>query len=72
MIRVTVEIFPGGYAENRRTIGLMDIANLSDLARRSDYKIDVAESARTVYLRNHDRNQSVWRPLAAALAAAEK
>jgi hypothetical protein len=82
MIRVIVEVFPGGYAENRRTIGLMHIANLSDLARLSDYKIDIAESAnplagtetstRTVYLRDHDRNQSVWRLLAAALAAADK
>jgi hypothetical protein len=75
---VAVEIFPGGYAEGRRAIGLMHIANISDFAPRSDYRVDLSEgdnplagtkaSTRTVYVRDHDRNQSVWSLIAAAAA----
>lgn len=43
MIRVTVEIFPGGFADGRRPIAHMYIANISDLAQRSDYRVDIAE-----------------------------
>jgi len=81
MIRVTVEILPGGYAEGRRTIGLMHIANISDFSPRSDYMVDLTEGDNphagtkafscTVYVRDHDRNQSVWSLIAAALAAAK-
>jgi len=81
MIRVTVEILPGGYADRRRTVGLMHIANISDFAPRSDYRVDLAEGDNphagtkaftcTVYVRDHDRNQSVWSLIAAALAAAK-
>ena len=42
MIRVTVEILPGGCAKARRTIALMRISNVSDLARWSDYRGDLA------------------------------
>jgi hypothetical protein len=79
MIKVTVEILPGGYAEYQRTIGLMRIANVTDFARRSDYRVDLTEAdnpiagtkarASTVYVRDHDRNQSVWSLIAAALDA---
>jgi hypothetical protein len=78
MIRVMVEVLPGGYAEFRRTIGRMYIANISDLAPRSDYRVDLSEGdnpfagtkafTRTVYVRDHDRNQSVWSLIAAAAA----
>lgn len=43
MIKVTVEVLPAGHAEYRRTVGLMHIANISNLARRSDYKVDIME-----------------------------
>jgi hypothetical protein len=79
MIRVTIEILPGGYAEGRRTIGLMHIANISNLAPRSDYRVDCTEGdnplagtkarACAVYVRGHNRNQSVWSLIAAALTA---
>lgn len=81
MLRVTIEILPGGYTERRRTIGLMHIANISDLARRSDYRVDLTEGDNplagtkaftcTVCVRDHDRNQSVWSLIAAAIAAAK-
>jgi hypothetical protein len=41
--KVTVEILPGGHAEYRRTIGLMRIPNETDLARRSDHRVDLTE-----------------------------
>lgn len=79
MIRVTVEILPGGCAKARRTIGIMHISNISDLARRSDYRVDSAEAGNpvlgtkarvcTVYVRNHDRRQSVWSLIALAADA---
>ncbi|MGY3133417.1 hypothetical protein ACVWZM_004099 [Bradyrhizobium sp. USDA 4501] len=82
MIKVTVEILPGGYAEGRHTIGLMHIANISNLAPRSDYRVDFMEGdnpfagtkarASTVYVRNHDRKQSAWSLIAAALAALKR
>ena len=78
MIRVTVEILPGGYADCRRTVGLMHIANISDLASRSDYKVDLSEGDNplagtkpfncTVQVRDHDRHQSVWSLIAKAAA----
>jgi hypothetical protein len=77
MIKVTVGIVPGGHAECRRMIGLMQIANISDLGPRCDCRVDLTEaenpltarkaSACTVYVRDHDRNQSVWLLIAAAL-----
>ena len=81
MIKVTIEIIPGGYAEARRTIGLMHVANISNLARRSDYRVDLTEGENplagtksftcTVYVRDHDRNQSVWSLIEKAIAAAK-
>ncbi len=79
MIRVTVEILPGGFAERRRMVGVMQIANISDLAPLSDYRVEFIEGANpitrtearagTVYIRSHDRRQSVWCLISAALAA---
>lgn len=79
MIRITVEMIPGGAARLRRTIAAMDIANLSDLADVSDYQVRISEDDnwlagtgmrwRTVFVRGHDRRQSVWRLVAAALRA---
>jgi hypothetical protein len=60
-------------------IGLIHIANIS--VPRSDYRADLTEaenpltarkaSACTVYVRDHDRNQSVWLLIAAALVLAK-
>ncbi|WP_441255783.1 hypothetical protein [Tardiphaga sp. 285_C5_N1_2] len=81
MIMVTVEILPGGYADARHTIGRMYIANISDLARRSDYRVDIIEGANplagtsarasTTYVLDHDRFQSIWRLIASALESAK-
>ena len=81
MIKVEVEILPGGFSSLRRTVGLMHIADISDLAPRSDYRVELTEGdnplagtkarACTVYVRDHDRAQSVWSLIAAALKAAQ-
>jgi hypothetical protein len=77
MIKVTIEILPGGFSGFRRTLGLMHVANISDLADRSDYEVRIAENAnplagtspRTchVMVRDHDRRQSVWTLIGAAI-----
>ena len=40
MLRVIIEIVPGGHRELRRTIASMAIGNLSNLANVSDYEVD--------------------------------
>jgi hypothetical protein len=41
MLVITIDLVPGGYQPNRRTIGSMRIANVSNLADISDYLVDV-------------------------------
>ena len=76
MLRVIVELVPGGYAPLRRTIASMSIGNISDLADVSDYKIQATEAANpltatpprsaTCVVSRHDRRQSVWALIAKA------
>jgi hypothetical protein len=78
MLRVTVEIWPGGIAELRRTLGLMNIANTSNLADVSSYEVYASEgdnrlagtkarNCKTV-IERHDRRQSVWALIEVACA----
>lgn len=70
MIRITVEVWPGGFADGKRTIGAMNIANLSDLAAVSDYSADIWEAGSpltrrderqySVQVRGHVRSLGVW------------
>jgi hypothetical protein len=76
MLRVIIEIAPGGHLEFRRTIASMRIGNISDLADISDYRVDAMESANplagtpsrstTCIVSRHDRRQSVWSLIAKA------
>jgi hypothetical protein len=76
MLRLTVELVPGGFEPMRRTIASMRISNMSDLADCSDYCIEAMEAANALTgdpARNaecmvlaHDRKQSVWALLAKA------
>jgi hypothetical protein len=82
MLKITVTLIPGGFEPLRRTVAAMSIANLSNLADRSDYRVEAIErqnrlaglparSFRTE-VKDHDRRQSVWALVAkAALAVAE-
>ncbi|MET1047119.1 MAG: hypothetical protein ABWX70_10540 [Hyphomicrobium sp.] len=76
MLRIVIELVPGGYAPLRRTIASMSIANASDLADISDYEVDAMEGANALtgtpprnascMVRGHDRRQSVWALLSEA------
>jgi hypothetical protein len=82
MLRVIVELVPGGHRELRRTIASMQIGNESNLADISDYRVDAKESANpitskpavcaTCIVAGHDRRSSVWDLVAKAAAAIEK
>lgn len=70
MLKIVVELIPGGFEQQRRTIGVMAISNESDLADASDYRVDVMESFNPLsgdparigecMVKGHDRRQSVW------------
>ena len=76
MLVVTINLVPGGYEPMRRTIASMQIANISDLAAVSDYRIEASETGNPLagtparnaqcVVRGHSRAQSVWILLAKA------
>jgi hypothetical protein len=70
MLRVTVEIWPGGDKTRARSLAIANIANISDLADVSDYAVAVSEGHNPVtntppwsqrgHVFQHDRRISVW------------
>jgi hypothetical protein len=82
MLRVIIELVPGGRRELRRTIASMHIGNQSDLADISNYKVDAVASANPVTAKpacsatctvlGHDRRQSVWSLIAKAASAIQQ
>jgi len=80
MLRVTVELVPGGDETRARTIADMTIANISSLADISDYEFTARENANAVAgtparettgtVRRHDRRQTVWSLVGKAAKAA--
>jgi hypothetical protein len=82
MLRIIIELVPGGRRELRRTIASLDIGNQSNLADISDYKVDAVESANPVTAQpacsatctviGHDRRQSVWVLIAKAASAIQQ
>jgi hypothetical protein len=84
MLRVVVDLVPGGFNPLRRTIATMSIANTTDLATQSDYRVEATEGQNNLAglparnmsaeVLDHDRRQSVWcliAKAAEAIAAAE-
>ncbi|OYU90918.1 MAG: hypothetical protein CFE29_08865 [Bradyrhizobiaceae bacterium PARB1] len=79
MLKVTIELLPGGDPTRRRNLGIMTIANKSDLAPISDYDVAGSEGhnpfsgARAwtaeASVEAHDRSRSVWALVAAAAQA---
>lgn len=82
MLAITIDILPGGSSALRRTLASMRIGNVSDLADISDYECFAMEGANaltgepprmcTFFVRGHDRRQSVWALLKAAIREMEE
>jgi hypothetical protein len=83
MLRVTVEIWPGGDKTRARSLAIANVANVSDLANVSDYAVSVSEGYNPVtntppwsqrgQIYEHDRRTSVWALIAkVAVWAAEE
>ena len=80
MLRVTVELVPGGDERRAETIARMTIANISNLADISDYEFRAREHANPVAgtparemrgtVRRHNRRQTVWSLIAKAAMTA--
>lgn len=74
MLVITIDLVPGGFEPMRRTIASMRIANVSDLAEISDYRVEASETSNPLvgtpprnaqcFVRSHARAQSVWALLA--------
>jgi hypothetical protein len=70
VLRVTVEIWPGGDKTRAHAIAIANIANVSNLTDVSDYAVSITEGhnpitnrpswSRRGYLFQHDRRSSVW------------
>jgi len=70
MLRIIVELVPGGYEPAKRELARAELGNISDLAEVSDYQIRANEGPnplttasawqRTGRIENYPRNQSVW------------
>ena len=70
MLRITVEIWPGGDKTRACAIATANVANVSDLANVSDYAVSVTEGhnpvtntppwTRSGKVFQHDRRTSVW------------
>ena len=83
MLRVTVEIWPGGDKARAHAVAIANVANVSDLANVSDYAVSVSEGYNPVtntppwsqrgQIYEHDRRTSVWALIAkVAVWAAEE
>jgi hypothetical protein len=76
MLVVTIDLVPGGFEPMRRTIASMRIANISDLADISNYRVETVETSNPLtgtpgrtaqcVILGHARAQSVWALLARA------
>ena len=83
MLRVTVELLPGGDETRARPLAIANIANVSHLANVSDYTVCVSEGYNPLtntrpwsqrgHVYQHDRKTSVWALIAkVAIWAAEE
>ena len=70
MLVVRVEIWPGGHSDRRREIGLLALANVSDLDAESDYVVirSVGQHVDARVVRKHPRASGFW-PLIARAAS---
>jgi hypothetical protein len=70
MLRVTVEIWPGGDQTRARALAIANVANVSDLADLSDYAVSASEGhnpftntspwSQRGHIFRHHRRTTVW------------
>ncbi|WP_019197324.1 hypothetical protein [Afipia birgiae] len=80
MLDVVIDLVPAGFEPLRKTIATMRIANCSNLADLSNYRVEATEGRNDVAglpprsvsttIEGHNRRQSVWSLIAKAAAAA--
>lgn len=54
MLKVTVDLHPGGISEFRRTLATMTVSNVTDLSDVSDYEITATEDKNVLEHEIHD------------------
>lgn len=74
MIRVTVELWPGGSEARKRTLGGLDIANVGGTAQVGNYRVwklnKELRRCKEGSVRGHRRlAESVWRLVAKTIEA---
>ena len=65
MLRVIVEIVPGGREREKRVIGELEISNITELAEDSDYRVVARLEGKTqkpFVIKSHRRSLG-WGPL---------
>ena len=71
MLRVTIELLPGGLTNAKRILHEMVITNIeSRTNHHADYRVthtDQHGNEQTVRVRNHDRRQDAWALVCAAV-----
>lgn len=72
MLRVTIEVIPAGNPQKKRTVRVLDISNLTDLADSSDYSVvaigESAASKKEGIVRGHRRLKwGPWKLVAKAI-----
>ena len=82
MLRITVELVPGGREHAKRVLARAQVSNILNLADVSDYAVKVETEGRLEpwqpawerrgMIAGHDRRQSVWSLVAKVSAWAAK
>ena len=76
MLRVTLEMVPFGQEEARRTIGVMEIANVGPYGTKtSDYNIKVIRESKEIVradIFNYRRSNGAWFLVRRAINALQK
>ena len=74
MLRVTVELIPGGNPQKKRTLRVLEISNMTELADSSDYRVvslgDAPSKRKEGTVRGHARLKwGPWKLIARAIHA---
>lgn len=59
MIRVSIDLLPGGDPRRLQKLATLDIVNISDLAPRSDYRLAL-DGTQIAIVDDHPRDRGFW------------